>query len=454
PPEQLGKQQEIFDRVVRGEHISHFETVRQRKNGTSIDISLSLSPLNDQAGGTVGLAVIERDITDRKRLEAQLRQAQKMEAMGTLAGGIAHDFNNILNAIIGHSELLEEEVPAHSQAWVHLQEVLAAGARAKELVRQILTFSRQSEQERRPVVLQDIVGEAMRLLRASLPTTIEFRQQIEPGRALVFADTTQIHQILLNLCTNAEHAMRERGGLLDIQLKSVEVDEEFAADHPFLRPGSYVKLMVRDTGHGMTAQVRERIFDPFFTTKQPGEGTGMGLAVVHGIVVGHGGAITVESAPGRGTRFDVYLPRCDAAESLEIPLERPLRGQNEHILLVDDESSLVRLWTTMLEHLGYQVTPYSNSLQALESFRAAPQSFDLVISDQTMPQLTGEGLAREILRLRPNLPIILCTGFSHTLTEENAKTLGIRAILQKPLGRQELCVTVQRVLAERAAHSL
>jgi len=452
PPEDRAAVQAWIERVQPGEGAPIQESRQRRLSGEVIRVETLASGIDWQ--GRAAIQAMIRDITDRKRLEAQLRQAQKMEAMGTLAGGIAHDFNNILSAIIGHAELLEDEVAAKSQAWAHLQEVLAAGGRAKELVRQILTFSRQSEQERRPVALHDIVVEAMRLLRASLPRTIEFRQQLEPGRALVLADPIQLHQILLNLCTNAEHAMRERGGLLAVQLKTVEVDAEFATGHPPLRPGSYAKLTVRDTGHGMTRQVRERIFDPFFTTKRPGEGTGMGLAVVHGIVVGYGGTIIVESAPGRGTRFDVYLPRCDAVEPLPIALEPTLRGQNERILLVEDEPSLVQLWTTMLEHLGYQVTACSNGLQALECFRAAPQSFDLVISDQTMPQLTGERLAREILCLRPHLPIILCTGFSHTLTEENAKALGIRAILQKPIGRQELYLTVQRVLAEKAAHSL
>ena len=454
PPEHLDRLRGVLERVRRGEHITHFETVRKRKDGALVDVSLSLSPIKDPTGQTVGLAAIERDITARKQLEAQLRQAQKMEAIGTLAGGIAHDFNNILNAVIGHAELLGDDLAEASRGADHLQEILVAGTRAKELVRQILTFSRRTERERRPVALRDIVPEAMRLLRASLPTTVEFRQQLEPGRALVLADPIQLHQVLLNLCTNAEHAMREQGGLLDVQLKTVEVDAEFAAAHPPLTPGSYVKLTVRDTGHGMPRKVRERIFDPFFTTKPLGEGTGMGLAVVHGIVTDHDGTITVESAPGTGTRFDVYLPRCDAAEPPEIPLERPIRGHLERILLVDDEPSLVRLWTAMLEQLGYRVTAYTNSQHALEAFRAAPQTVDLVISDQTMPQLTGEAFARELLRLRPDLPLILCTGFSHSLTEEKAKTLGIRALLQKPIGRQELCVTVQRLLAERAIRTL
>ena len=270
----------------------------------------------------------------------------------------------------------------------------------------------------------------MHLLRASLPTTVEFRQQIEPGRALVMADATQLHQVLLNICTNAEHAMRERGGLLDVQLKTVEVDADFAAEHSPLHSGSYVKLTVRDTGHGMTPQVRERIFDPYFTTKRPEEGTGM------------------------GTRFDIYLPRCDDTERPEIPMEHPIRGQHEHIRLVDDEPSLVRLWTTIFEQLGYRVTASTDSQRALDAFRSAPQSFDLVISDQTMPQLTGEALARELLRVRPDLPVIVCTGFSPTLTEEKARAQGIRALRSKPVSRRELCLTLQRLLTERAARSL
>jgi nitrogen-specific signal transduction histidine kinase/ActR/RegA family two-component response regulator len=413
---------------------------------------VSLSPILDGAGRLVGVSAIARDITERKRMEAQLRQAQKMEALGTLAGGIAHDFNNILNAMTGNAELLADRLPRGSRAEEHLREILTAGNRAKELVRQILTFSRRSETERHPVAVQDILAETLRLLRATTPTTVEFRTQVEPGRAMVSADPTQLHQVLVNLGTNAEHAMRARGGLLEVLVRTVEVDGEFATAHPPLQPGSHVRISVRDTGHGMTSEVQERLFEPFFTTKRPGEGTGMGLAVVHGIVTGHGGTITVESAPARGTRFDVYLPRCDIAERPDIPLEEPARGHGEHILLVDDEVPLTRVWTAMLEQLGYRVTAFNDSGQALEALRRTPATFDLVITDQTMPGFTGIALSREILQFLPHLPIILCTGYSHTLTEDTVKALGIRALLLKPVGRRDLCLAVQQLLADRAAH--
>jgi PAS domain S-box-containing protein len=423
-----------------------------RKDGTEFPAEASISKF--EVGGEQVLTARLRDVTDRRRLEGHIRQAQKMEAIGTLAGGIAHDFNNILNAMIGHTELAADGAAGDIPTRQHLQEVLRAGHRARGLVRQILTFSRQAEHASSPVALQDLVGEVMRLLRASLPATIEFRQQIEPGRAVIRADATQVHQILMNLCANAEHAMREHGGTLDIHLKTVEVDADFAAGHSPLQPGPHVRLTVRDTGHGMPPHVKERVFEPFFTTKRDDGGTGMGLAVVHGIVTAHGGAITLESAPGRGARFDVYLPRCDGKEEPADPVEGLAHGQQERILVVDDEPSLVHLWTAMLGNLGYRVTGCTDPRQALDGFRAAPHAFDLVITDQTMPQVTGELLIGEFLRLRPDLPIILCTGFSYTITEDKAKALGVRAFLMKPISRRDLCLTVQRLLAERAHRPL
>ena len=449
PPDRADEIDHIVERIRRGNRIAQFDTVRVRKDGSRLEVSVSVAPIKDVSGRIVGASTIARDITERKRLEAQIRQAQKMEAMGTLAGGIAHDFNNILAAIIAHTEMALDVLPEGGQLWQQLQQILAASGRARNLVQQILTFSRRTEQVRRPIVVQEIVLEVMRLLRATLPTTIDFRQQIEPGRAQVLADPTQLHQVLINLCTNAEHAMRGRSGLLEVQVKTVEVDAEFAAAYPPLQPGSHVKLTVRDTGHGMAPQIQERIFEPFFTTKAHGEGTGMGLAVVHGIVTAHGGALAVESAPERGTRFDCYLPRCDRAEMPAIPMEAVARGQGARILFVDDEPVLVQIWTAMLRNLGYCVTSHTDSREALEAFRGTPDAFDLVITDQTMPEMTGETLARELLRLRPTLPIILCTGFSYTMSEEKAIALGIRAFHTKPVSRHDLCLTIQRLLAER-----
>ncbi|HSB81499.1 MAG TPA: PAS domain S-box protein [Candidatus Methylomirabilis sp.] len=457
PPEREGEMPRILERIRQGEKFTHLETVWVQKDGGRIDVSLSVSPIRDAAGRILGASTIARDITERKRLEAQIRQTQKMEAIGTLAGGIAHDFNNLLSAIIGHAELATDFVPRDGMAWQAIQGVLAAGGRAKDLVQQILTFSRQTEQERKPVPVHLIVKEALKLLRASLPTTVEFRQQVDPEAGMVLADSTQIHQILMNLCTNAEHAMREKGGVLDVRLMAVEVDTEYAASHPPLVPGPHVRLVVRDTGPGMEPKVRDRIFEPFFTTKGPGEGTGMGLAVVHGIVAGHGGKIAVDTAPGRGTKFEIYLPRCDVVQALETSPEEqarggtdaPAPGQGERILIVDDEPYLAILWRVMLERLGYRVTGCSNSLEALEIFRAAPNSFDLVLTDQTMPHMTGAVLVKEVLRIRPETPIILCTGFSHAMTEEKARALGIRAFLLKPISRRDLSLAIRCVLDRR-----
>jgi signal transduction histidine kinase len=388
-------------------------------------------------------------ITERKRLEAQLRQAQKMEAIGTLAGGIAHDFNNILTAILGYTELALNDIPQDSAAWRYLQEVRKAGQRAKTLVQQILTFSRRTEQARTPVQLPRLVEEALTLLRASLPSTIAIRHHISQDTSTVLADPTQLHQVLLNLCANAEYAMRETGGLLEIRLEPVEVDEQVTAQHPELPAGPYVRITVTDTGHGMTPDVVERIFEPFFTTKRPGEGSGMGLALVHGIVASHGGVVTVASVVGQGTIFTVYLPRTDDSVRDEAAQEGSLPTGAERVLFVDDEEVLVRLGQEILLGLGYDVVVCTSSVEALDVFRMAPQRFDLVITDQTMPHMTGEELALELRRLRSDIPIILCTGFSHIIHAERAQELGIDAFLMKPLAMQDLARVIQQVLAPR-----
>ena len=420
------------------------ETQLVRLDGYIIDVEVTGIATTYQEQPAV--QVVIRDITARKRLEAQLRQAQKMEAIGTLAGGVAHDFNNILAALLGYTELALLDMSESSTAWQNLQRVLIAGHRAKKLIRQILTFSRQSEQERKPVQLSLLVKETLSLLRASLPSTIEIQQQITAAADTVWADPTQMHQVLMNLGMNAAHAMRDTGGVLEVCLAPVEVTATFAAAHPRLRSGPCVRLTVRDTGQGIIPEALERIFDPFFTTKELHEGTGLGLAVVHGIVTSHDGAITVASTPGQGTIFEIYLSRIEEASADTAYLDAPIPGSGEHVLFVDDEVVLAQLGREMLEHLGYTVTAHTSSIEALEAFRAAPQRFDLVITDQTMPTMTGETLARELRRLRLDIPIILCTGFSHTMTAEKAQAIRLNAFLMKPLTARELARVIRQVL--------
>lgn len=388
---------------------------------------------------------------ERQRLDEQVRQGQKMQAIGTLAGGIAHDFNNILAAILGYTELASEDIPRDSLPWRNLQHVLTAAARARELVQQIMAFSRQSTPQRQPVDLHLLVREMLSLLRASLPSTIEIRQHIATDIGTVLAAPTQLHQVLLNLCANAERAMRATGGVLDVRLEAVHVDATLAAAHPELTPGPHARLTVRDTGHGMAPEVLERIYEPFFTTKDVGEGTGMGLAVAHGIVASHGGAMTVTSAPGKGTTFAIYLPCSDEPATDATAGDDPVPRGHERILFVDDEAVLVALGQEMLTRLGYAVAAYTSSTEALAAFCAAPHRFDLVITDQTMPKMTGEALTRALREIRPDLPIILCTGFSHTMTEDQAVALGIDAFLMKPLVARELGRVIRRILAQRIA---
>ncbi|MCD6334697.1 MAG: response regulator [Candidatus Latescibacteria bacterium] len=389
---------------------------------------------------------LKREIEERKQVEKQLRQAQKMEAIGTLAGGIAHDFNNILAVILGFTEIaLNMPEDTRTQHW--LKQVLKAGERAKELVQQILAFSRETEQERKPVRITPILKETLKLLSASLPATIEIREDVAAS-GTILGDPTQIHQVLMNLCTNAAYAMREEGGVLTVSQSDVELDVEAAARYPNLPPGSYLRLIVSDTGHGMDRAVMERIFDPYFTTKEPNEGTGLGLSVVHGIVQSYGGVITVDSEPGKGTSFHVVLPRIDREDTPKAETFAPLPTGNERILFIDDEEMLVEMGQEMLESLGYDVVALTNNLEALETFRAQPDRFDLVITDQTMPHKTGAELARELLRIRPDIPIILCTGFSEIITEKQAEATGIRRFLMKPILRREMAQTIRDLLDE------
>jgi PAS domain S-box-containing protein len=448
------------------DHEVPFDNIEYQVLGSDrqpVSVSVAGRPMRNADGVVVGYRGVARDITEQLATQAQLRQAQhnerlrqahKMEAIGTLAGGIAHDFNNILNAILGYTELTLYELSLTLKSRRNLQEVLTAGKRAKELVQQILTFSRKSDWERKPLNLHLVVKEVLKLLRASLPTTIEIFQDISEDAGPVLADATQMHQVLMNLCANAEYAMRECGGLLQVRLDAVEVDATFAAHNPPLCPGAHVRLTVQDTGPGMPPEILERVFEPFFTTKDVGQGSGMGLAVVHGIVHNHHGAITVQSAPGYGTTFAIYLPRVNITAVDEDLLEEAIPNGKGYILFVDDEDMLAVWGQEMLEHLGYDVVIRTNGSQALEAFRMTPYGFDLVITDQTMPSMTGDMLARELRDIRPDIPIILCTGFSHTIDAERARTQGINAFLMKPLTARDLALTVQRVLMQQTVQQV
>ncbi len=386
-----------------------------------------------------------RDITDKKHLEAQLQQTQKMEAIGTLAGGIAHDFNNILSAVIGYTEISMLEAQKGSNLERNLEEVLKAGERAKDLVQQILAFSRQREQEQKPVQVKLIVKEALKLLRASIPSTIKIEQNIQ-SNALVMGDSTQIHQILMNLCTNAAHAMEDKGGVLTVSLSDIELDSDFISSHPDFTPGAYINLTVSDTGHGIPPAILEKIFDPFFTTKEKGEGTGMGLSVVHGIVHSHGGAIRADSEPGKGSTFKVLIPAIEKHLKPKDRIEKHIPTGTERILFIDDEPSIVNVGKLLLESLGYDVVTRNSSIEALEYFKFQPDKIDLVITDMTMPKMTGDVLAKELMRIRSDIPVILCTGFSTKINVKKAMAMGIRAFVSKPILKREIAETIKALL--------
>ena len=434
----------------------HVEIERRvkRADGQIRWVALTATMISDQF--SLGYC---QDITDRKRaeeertrIENQLQQAQKMEALGTLAGGIAHDFNNILGIIMGFTQLAEYELGKGSPVLDKLDEVLKATNRAKDLVKQILAFSRRSEQQKMPLQLGIIVKEAMKILRPSLPSTIEIKADVS-SKAVILADPTQIHQVLMNLCSNAAHAMRDHGGILEVGLADVEFATEPPASRESLQPGRYVELTVRDSGHGIDESIIDLIFDPFFTTKKLGEGTGLGLSVVHGVVKSHGGDIRVESTPGKGTTFKVLIP---ALETDHVPekagADMHLPRGRERVLVVDDEPSMAELVKQMLEQQGYDVVSRTSGIEALEAFRHQPaeKPFDLVVTDMTMPHFTGMDLARELSRLGSPIPVILMTGFSNQVDADRAKEMGIQGFLMKPVAMKELAATVRTVLDKRS----
>ena len=435
--------------------IGEYEARAIGKDGSEFFKQVVMTRGIDASDGEGHYHYFMRDVTERKRMEEALRerdqklqQVQKMEAIGTLAGGIAHDFNNILGAILGYSELALTQVKKEPKLMSYLGEVLTAGHRAKELVKQILAFSRRSDHQREAIDLNGMVQEVLRMVRATLPTTIEIRATLSADSAVVFADSTQMQQVIMNLCANAEHAMRAQGGVLSVTVSQIEVTESSGQEYPKLKPGTYLQLTVQDSGQGIPNDVVERIFEPFFTTKGLGEGTGLGLAVVHGIVVGHGGHISVSSEEGKGTTFTIMLPRLDVVLLSENEKEMEWPKGVGRILFVDDEDVLARWGEQLLTHLGYSVVVTTNPHEAVELFKKTSEQFDLVVTDQTMPTMNGEVFAKALLEIRSDIPIILCTGYSHTMSEEKAKHLGLKRFLMKPVNGALLAKTLQEVFDE------
>ena len=436
---------------IQGQGLGRREYTAVRKDGTRFPASVHANRIlsGQTATGVRGILIdltkTKRAEEEKKKLEIQLQQAQKMEAIGALAGGIAHDFNNILSAIIGYTELARLNGNA-STIENELNQVLIAANRAKDLVKQILAFSRQTDEERMPVSVGMVVKEAIKFLRATIPTTIEIKSRIDKNSGAVLANSVELHQIIMNLCTNAVHAIGDRGGVLEVEVRNAEIEHAQINNFVELEMGSYVLVSVKDTGYGMTPDVIKRIFDPYFTTKEKGVGTGLGLAVVHGIVKKSGGAIQVESEPGKWTVFYIYLPRINMTLPIKAAQPKPIEGGPERILFVDDEKMLVDIGEQALRRLGYHVVSRTSSIEALELFKAKPDYFDLVITDQTMPGMTGDALARELLRIRPNLPVIICTGYSQTIDHERAKKIGIKALVEKPMLMDEIAAAVRKVL--------
>lgn len=445
----------FFEALSKSRPIVDLENWNLAKDGAEICLLSNGVPIMDVDGVLIGYRGVDKDITNQKKLEsektaieARLLHAQKMESIGTLAGGIAHDFNNILFPLLGFAEMLKEDVPSDSPLQAHIDQILRSALRSKDLVKQILTFSRQGEQDLKPIKLQPIIKEALKLLRSSIPTTIDIQQDIDSGYDVVVADPAQVHQIIMNLATNAYHAMEGTGGRLNVTLKQIRLksDRSFFSELP---PGKYAHLTVADTGTGIENDIMEKIFDPYFTTKETGKGTGLGLSVVRGIVKSCNGDIRVDSEPGKGTKFHVVLPVLDRKVD-DRPMDRgePIPVGTETILLVDDEAAIVKTEQQMLERLGYQVTTRTRSAGALEAFKANPASFDLVLTDMTMPNMTGDQLAKEVISIKPGMPVIICTGFSDGIDKEKAEAFGVKGFLMKPVAKSDMAKMVRKVLDE------
>ena len=443
----LDNWEEVWKQVQKSTPWKGYITER-KADGNLIETEATISPIIDSSGNISNIVSVQRDVTHELELERQVRQSRKMEAIGTLAGGIAHDFNNILGAIIGYSEMSLDNVPIGSYIHNNLKQILKASNRAANLVSQILAFSRAKKQEKQPVQLTLLIRETLKMLRSTIPSSIEIRQKHENPQAHILSDPTQMHQVIMNLCTNAAQALGIDGGVLEIYTGTLKLPEGGRQSHIVsheLKNGEYFHLQVIDNGTGMEPWVLERVFDPFFTTKQVGEGTGLGLSMVHGIIKEHGGNIQVQSSPGEGTRVDILLPMVAEKDQIQQREMHAVAQGKGKILIVDDEESLVQIQEEMLINLGYEVTAHTSSTEALETFKQSPD-FDLLITDQTMPMMTGLKLTEEILQIKPGLPVILCTGFSESVNEEEIEKKGIKKLIFKPLRRRDLAMTIFELL--------
>ncbi|MFH2218503.1 MAG: ATP-binding protein [Pseudomonadota bacterium] len=444
------EREEFLSLLIKDGYVDNFEAQLRRKDNSAIWISTNAKLLKDGEGNFIGVEGIARDVTDRKELEEQIHQSQKMESIGTLAGGIAHDFNNILSVILGNTEIAMDDVPEWNPARLNLEEIKTASFHAKDVVRQLLSFARKTKMGKKPIHSAPVVRESLKLLRASIPASIEIRQNIERDVDPILADPTQINQLLMNLCTNAFHAM-PAGGILEITLKNAIFDGETAEQYHDLKPDRYVNLTVRDNGQGIPQENIKHIFDPYFTTKEIGRGTGMGLSVVHGIVESHNGKLYVESKLGKGTMFNLFFPVVEKEAVEETETDEKLPTGDKRILFIDDEEAIVKLGRQILERLGYQVETKTNPLEALELFRLRPDQFDLVITDMTMPHLSGDKLAARLIQIRPDIPVILCTGFSEKIDEKKAKEMGAADYIEKPIDKRNFAFKIRKVLDEASS---
>ncbi len=434
-------------------HSRNARACLKSRDGTEYTVVHSAVPVRDNNGTEHGMVIVLRDITEQHRLEEQLYQSQKMESVGQLAGGIAHDFNNILAVIVGHGELLRDQLQNQPAALEDLQMLLRGAQRATDLVQQILAFSRKTRHEKVPIHLQTVVKEALKFLRSTVPSSVEIVPRISGDLPLVLADLTQLHQVIMNLCTNAVHAMKGmHNARMEVRLESIHADFEFAQLHAGLREGEYVRLSVSDTGHGMDEETRKRIFEPFFTTKAPGEGTGLGLSVVHGIVKAHEGGIFVYSQPGEGTIFHIYLPALSISKTTEKTASANIPpGNGAHVLFVDDEPAIGVAARRMIESLGYRITVFTNPLLLPEHLLQHGKEYDLLISDLTMPGANGLDVAREARRIQPDMPVILTTGFAADLSDADIKAHGICQLLLKPFTTHAVGHAIHSALKSRTS---